>query len=143
MDIAFRPCDLTRRDFENLGLERRVQITVSAHLNLSITTLLDERRQPADLEIATDQDEKVGLLELENEARFRLNEVRILIAFCDRIDRYVIAADLTRNGCEVLRRCDDVQLALSRQRGSRDQKHAIRCCEMEFAVHKNLSSDHH
>ena len=47
---------------------------------LRVAALLDERRQPADLQLAADDDQDVRLLQLEDEARLRLDEVRILVA---------------------------------------------------------------
>src|SRR5439155_23226222 len=78
VNIALRPGDLARRHFEDPGLERRIEIPIRADLDLSIATLLDERWQPPDLEVASDQNQDVGLLKFEDEARFCFHEVRIL-----------------------------------------------------------------
>src|SRR2546430_12974150 len=59
-------------------LQGGVEISVGALLNLRVAALRDERRQPADLEIASDHNEDVGVIELEDEARLRLDEVRVL-----------------------------------------------------------------
>ena len=56
-----------------------------------------QRRQPADLQLAADDDQQVGLLQLQDEARLRLDEVRILVALGDRLDRDLVAADLPRD----------------------------------------------
>ena len=58
----------------------RIEIARRADLNLRVAALLDERRQPADLELAADDDQQIGLLQLQDEARLGLDEVRILIA---------------------------------------------------------------
>ena len=78
--VAHRARDLARRDLENRAPERRVEIAVGAGLNLRVAALLDQRRQPADLQLAADDDQQVGLLQLQDEARLGLDEVRILIA---------------------------------------------------------------
>jgi hypothetical protein len=120
VNIALRTGDLPGRHLKDLRLERRVDIAISSNLDLSIATLLDQRRQPADFEITTDEDEQVGLLEFKDETRFRLDEVRILVSPGNRIDSNAIPADLARDGRKVLGRCHDIQLALRCQRRSRD-----------------------
>ncbi len=62
--VAHRPRDLPLWDVENPRLQRRVEIAVGARLNLRVPALLDERRQPADLELAADDDQQVGALQL-------------------------------------------------------------------------------
>ena len=116
VDIAHRTRDLSSGYLENLRLERRVEIPLGSRLNLRVAALLDERRQPADLQLAADGDEHVGLLKLEDEARLRLDEMRILIAPGDRFDRDAVAADFAANRREIFGRRNDVQFAL-RERG--------------------------
>src|SRR5437867_901245 len=65
-----------------------------ARLDLAVSALLDERRQPPDLQLASDRHQEVGALELQNEARLGLDEVRILVPLCDRLDRDPVAANL-------------------------------------------------
>src|SRR4030095_2945352 len=48
-------------------------------------------------------------MELENEARFGLDEVRILIALSERVDLHLVAAHLAREPAEILCGCDDLQ----------------------------------
>ena len=90
----------------------RVEVTAAADLHLRIATLLDERRQPADLQLAADGHQDVRLLQLQDEARLGFDEVRILISAGDRLDRDAIAADFTGNGRQILGGRDDVGLAL-------------------------------
>src|SRR5438128_798618 len=59
MDVAFRAGDLALRDFKNARLERCVQIPRSADLNFGVAALLDQRRQPADFKIASNENEQV------------------------------------------------------------------------------------
>ena len=122
MDVAHGARDVPVGNLEDRGAERRVQIALRADLNLRVPALLDERRQPADLELAADADQHVGLLQLEDEARLRLDEVRVLIALRHRVDGDVIAADLARDRREILGRRHDVQLALRRRRRARQQE---------------------
>src|SRR5262245_41444527 len=93
MNVAFRPRDLSLRDLENPRLGRYVEITVGARLDFRIPALLDKRRKPANLEVSANQDEDVRLLQPEDEARLRFDEVRILIAFGDRVHHNAIPAN--------------------------------------------------
>ena len=112
MNVSHRPGDLPRRDVENRRLERGVEVARRARLNLAVAALLNQRRQPADFELPADGDQQIGALELEDEARLRLDEVRILIALGDRFDGDPIAADLAPDRRQVLGRGDHVELAL-------------------------------
>jgi len=80
MDIAHRTRDLALWDVEDACLSGGIEITAGTDLYLRIATLLDERRQPADLQFFSDRDEDIGLLQLQDEARLGLDEVRVLIA---------------------------------------------------------------
>src|SRR4029450_12742158 len=60
------------------------------------------RRQPSDLEVAPDDDQEVGAIELEHEAWLGFDEMRILIAARQRLDFDPIPADLARDGRQVL-----------------------------------------
>ena len=90
-------------------------------LDLGVAALLDERRKPADLQLAADGNQQIGLLQFQDEARLRFDEVRILVAPGDRLHGDPIAADLARNRREIFGRRDDVQLALRERRG-REQR---------------------
>src|SRR5216684_1021324 len=94
-------CALTLSDFENARPQRRIEIAVRANLNPPVSALLDERWQPANLELAADDDEDVGFLQLQNEAWLRFDEVRILIPFRDRLHRNVVPADFARDSGQV------------------------------------------
>ena len=121
MDVAHRAGDLSLRNVQDPRPQRGVEIPVRADLNLRIPALLNERGQPAHLEISTNDDEQVGPLEPEDETRLRLDEVRILVTTRDCLHLDAIAAHLSRDRCEVLSRRDDVQPAL-RQRRRRGQQ---------------------
>src|SRR2546427_164613 len=79
-----------------------------------------EWRQPSDFELAPDDDQHVGPLQLEDEARLRLDEMRVLIALRQRLDGGAIAANLARDRREILGRRDDVQLPLRARRQRRE-----------------------
>src|SRR5262249_4488823 len=69
VDVAHRSRDLAGGDLEDLRRERRVEVAFGARLDLGVAALVDERRQPADLQLATHHDQQVGGVELEDEAR--------------------------------------------------------------------------
>jgi len=110
--VAHRTRDVSTRDLENLSGQGRVEIPLSARLNLAVSALLLERREPPDLQLAADQHQQVGSLELQDEAGFGLDEVRILVPLRNRLDRNLVAADLAADRREIFRRGYDVQLAL-------------------------------
>ena len=85
MDVAHGAGHLARRDVEDLGRRGGVEVAVGAGLDLRVAALLDERREPADLELAPDHDEQVGLRELQDEAGLGLDEVGILVAAADEV----------------------------------------------------------
>ena len=64
VNIPFGARDLPGRYFKNSGLKRRIQITVRPHLNFRVAALLNQWRQPTDLEIPADKDKDVGSLQL-------------------------------------------------------------------------------
>ena len=112
MHVAHRARDLPLRDVQDARVRRGVEVAVGAGLDLRVAALLDERRQPADLQLASDDDQQVGLLQLQDEAWLGFDEVRILVAARERIDGDAIAADLARDRRQVLGGGDDVELAL-------------------------------
>src|SRR4026209_439805 len=127
MNVAHRAGDLTLRDFENLRLRGRIEIARAARLDFRVAALVDERRQPADLQFAADDNQKVRLLELEDEARLRFDKMRVLIPFDDRVNGNVVATDLTRDRREVLGGGHDVELALCEGRHTREDRQQQPC----------------
>ena len=100
--VTHRAGDLAGRDLEDPRGERGIEVALGARLDLRVAALVEQRRQPADLQLAADDDQQVGLRELEDEARLRLDEVRVLVAARDRLDLHLVAADLARQVGEVL-----------------------------------------
>ena len=112
MDVAHRPRDLSLRHLEDARLERGVQVPAGPRLDPGIPALLNEWRQPADLELSADHDKEIRALELEDEARLGFDEVRILITARNRFNRHTIAADLPPDRREIFGRRDHVELGL-------------------------------
>ena len=122
--IPFRARDLSRRHLEDFRGKRGVQIAGRPDLDLAVAALGLQRREPADLELAADGDQHISALQLQDEARLRLDEMGILIAPRERLDGNVIAANLARNRGEILDGRHDIELALrSRCDGQREQKY--------------------
>jgi len=71
---------------------------------------LQQQRHPSDLEIEADECPHIGISELQNEARLRFDEVRILIAFADVRRGDFVPADRFRNVVEVGGARDDLEL---------------------------------
>ncbi len=108
VDVAHRAGDLAGGDLEDLRGERGVEVAVRPHLDLRVAALLDERRQPADLQLPAHGHEEVGLGELQDEAGLGLDEVRVLVAAGDRLHLDPVAAHLAGEVGQVLGAGDDV-----------------------------------
>ena len=81
----------------------------------------DQRRQPADLQLQPHHHQQIGLPQFEQEAGLGFHEVRILVALGDRFDVDLVPADFLRQGRQVGRRRDDIQLLGSPPIGGREQ----------------------
>src|SRR5580704_7046289 len=101
MDVSFSAGDLTGGKLQDSCKSRRVQITWRADLNSRIAGLGDERRQPADLEFESDDDEQFGLGELQKKARLRIDKVRVLIASSDGFHFNLVTANFLRERRQV------------------------------------------
>jgi hypothetical protein len=76
-------------------------------MNLAVAAAVDERREPADLHLASNHDEQIGPAHLENKTRFRIDEMRILTALREPDDRDPVTTDLACKRRQVLGRCDN------------------------------------
>src|SRR6266849_11067680 len=111
VDVAFGASDHARGNFKNFGETRSVEIARSADLDFGIRGLRDQRRQPADFELETDNNEEVGALELEEETGLGVNEVGILIAAGDGFHFDFVATDFLRESGKVGGSGYDLKLA--------------------------------
>ena len=96
-----------------LTLSDASRYPLAPDLNLRIPAAVDERRQPPDFQLAADDDEQIGSIAAEDEARLRLDEVRILIALGDRIDGTCDRRPLPAQSTQIFGRRDHVQLAFA------------------------------
>ena len=138
--VTHRPGDLAGGDLEDLAEVRDVEISFSADLNFRVAALRLQRRQPADFELQADHHQQVRFLEPQQETGFGLDEVRVLVALRYGIDADVVAADLARDGRQVFRGRDHIQLR-GRPEGSGGQrKHNKSKCLQSFG-HKSPHSE--
>ena len=107
--VAHGSGDLPGRQVEDFRGERRIEIAVGARLDPGVARLVDQRRQPADFQVAPDHHQQIRLVQLQHEARLGLDEVRILVAAGERFDGDLVAADLADDRRQVARRGDDVE----------------------------------
>ena len=96
VDVTFSTRDLALRNLQDRGKLRGVQIALSRGLNFSVATLGYQRRQPANFQVQANQNQKIGIAQLEQEAGFRLYEMRVLVAFGQGLHIYLVAAHLLR-----------------------------------------------
>src|SRR5947209_19392431 len=109
MHIAHRSRHGAGWDVENLVKLRSIEIAVWTNANSRVSAPRDERWQPANLQLQANGDQQIGLAQLEQEAWFRLNEVRILIAFGERFHADVVAAHFLRQRRHVCRGRDYIK----------------------------------
>ena len=86
-----------------------------ADFDFRIARVLQERRQPADLELRATVDKHVGLAQLDDEAGPRIDEVRIFGRLRQDGDVDIVAADLARDRSEVGQSRDDIDFGLRRE----------------------------
>ena len=63
VNVALGAGHLARGNLENLCKARSVKVARRANLNLRISGLGDERRKPADFQLESDNDKKIGVTE--------------------------------------------------------------------------------
>src|SRR5260370_40175272 len=110
MDIAFRARDGSLRNLENFSELRRIQISRRGWLDISVATLSDQRRKPADLQLQSHTDQEIGVTQLQQEAGFGIDKVRILIAPGQRLNINLVAANFLGKRREVRKRSNHLQI---------------------------------
>src|SRR5215510_4618002 len=109
MNISHRARYLSLWYVENLRKLRSIEITRRADLNPGISALVDERRQPADLQLQSDHDQQIRIPQPQQKARLRLDEMWILISLGNRFDRDLISTHLLRQRRHIGRSGNDRQ----------------------------------
>ena len=85
--------------------------------DLRVARVLEERREPADLELGAPIDEHVGFAQFHDEARPRVDEVGIFGRFREDGDVDILSADLARERSVIGKGGDDVHLRLRGEGG--------------------------
>src|SRR5260370_28405504 len=93
MESAFRGGEGSMTNLENFSELRRIQISRRGRLDISVATLSDQWRKPADLQLQSYADQKIGVAQLQQEAGLGIDKVRILIAFGQRLNINLFAAN--------------------------------------------------
>ena len=120
--VAHRARHRLGRDFEQRNPVGRDDPARGARADFRVAGLVDQRRQPADLEVEAVLDQNVGFVQRDDEARLRLNVVGILVRLADAGDVDAIAADVARDGREIGQRGDDLELGLCAGRPAADRE---------------------
>ena len=93
MHVAFGAIE-SRRLVEQ-GHERRgLEVAGLPRLDLGIAGLLQHQRQPSDLELGAGGDDEVGAARARDQARLRLDVVRVLQRVGRDVDLDLVAAEL-------------------------------------------------
>ncbi len=108
MHVTHRARQLSGGDVEDAHVQRGVQVAAAARLDGRVAALGDERRQPADLQLPSHGQQQLRAVQFEDEARFRLDEVRVLIPARERLHADLVAADLLGERREIFRRRHDL-----------------------------------
>src|SRR5262245_19256768 len=116
VNITCSPCDICWH-VHKANAFRRLDSSRFANLDLWIPRVLQEWRQPAELELGATVNQRIGVAQSDHKAWSRIDEVRILSGF--RQHSYVdfIATDFACERAEVRQRRDDVQAGLRCESG--------------------------
>ena len=101
-----------RRHVHQANALRSLDASRFADFDLRIARVLQERRQPADLQLGAAVDQHIGVAQLNDEARTRIDEVRILGRFRQDADVDFVAADFAGERAEIRQGGDDVEFRL-------------------------------
>src|SRR5688500_9565324 len=101
MHVALTAIDVAARNVEQRDRPGDVQVPRASAPDLRVARTVQQQRHPPRLEIETDERPYVRAAELEHEAWFRFDEVRILISFADVRRRYAAATDRFRDVVQV------------------------------------------
>ena len=78
-----------------------------------VARLVQQTGQPADLQLRAALDEHVGAIQLHDQARLGIHEMRVLGRLGQRREFDMVAADFPGDGRQVRRGGDDVQFGLT------------------------------
>ena len=106
-----------RRHVHQANSLRSLHAARFAQLDLRVARILQERRQPADLQLRAAIDQHIRAPQLHDETRARIDKVRILRRFGQDRNADVIAANFARERAKIGQSGDDVDFRLRRKCG--------------------------
>ena len=92
VNVTLAAIHLARRNIKHIDGGRCIEVALAAGLDARVARALHERRQPSDLQVEPGIHQQVRLGQRHQQARFGLDEVRILIAARQRFHADVAAA---------------------------------------------------
>jgi hypothetical protein len=98
MDIPFGAIE-RQRNVKQFDMCRHIEKSDLTRLHTGVTGLPEQERQPGDFQIGTRAYDEIRSANLGNQARTRLDMVRILLTTDRRIDPQQIAPQLSRQFC--------------------------------------------
>ena len=137
VDVAFGAVE-ARRLFEQRHVARRLEVARLARLDLRIAGLLRHERQPADLELGAGRDDEVGAARARDEARLRLDVMRVLQRVGRGVDVDLVAAQLLRERAPFGHRGEHVERG---ERRRRDDSERDRGDQLQMRISCEASSE--
>src|SRR5262245_5619434 len=120
MNVALRAIECGG-DFKQLNTVGTFHVTWPAS-EFRITRLVEQGRKPANFQFSAAFEKHVRAIELNDEARLGIDEVRIFGRLCERREINMVAADFFRDRGNVRRGCDDIQFRKRRPCEGREGK---------------------
>ena len=102
-------------DIHQTNSLRRLHPSGFADVELGVARILQKRRQPSQLQLRAAVNQYISAAQCNNEARTRIHEMRVFGWLRQHCHVHVVASNLPRQGAEVWKGGDDVQLPLRRQ----------------------------
>jgi hypothetical protein len=109
VDVAHAAVHRPDRHVEHVDELRAIEVAAAPRLDVRVARAGEEYREPPDLEVETDEEQQIGAVQLEREARLRVDEVRILRRERERADVHRLAADVLRDRGEIGDGRDDAE----------------------------------
>src|SRR6267154_4400432 len=97
MEVSERSVD-DFRDFQLADVLRGFEVTRTPELDTRVPALREQQRNPADFQLRTGTDQQVGGADAGDQAGTRFDAVRVLQCGRCKIDRYLVSAQLLRQG---------------------------------------------
>src|SRR5687768_8864751 len=110
MHIPLAAIDVAAGNVQQRDRARDIEIPRASALDLPVSRAIEQQRHPSRLEIEADECPHISAPELEDEARLRLDKMRILVTFADVRRGYAAAAHRFPDIVQVGRTRHDAEL---------------------------------